>query len=397
MSRTKQLKKNKLIWALIILLGALAIFSYIILYNGGVVLKKTTSTEVIDKLKNVQVKGGQFELTQKNIDELSSLYFAKPISKGNVTLTGVSVQIYNDEILIKAPISYKKINLLLSTKGKIDFSNGKITYTADNFKIGKLTLPKKLVMSQMLKLKNERIYVEDNLIKINPSIIPFKINSLKIKDNKILAVALTQGTKTSFAELDKMSEKEIDRQLASVKQKIQSATAFMNEAEKAKAKEIQGIIEEVKGKSIQEKKKAISDTIGQLNEAINKTTDSEKKKELEKIKAEAKRAENIAAEKEKKSQEQNQIRRVALTKAAQDLSGAYSQLETSKEKQIISIMQSTMDKMASDPSYNSSSEQASVKSMYSTLDSGSRNKVKYALASNVEGSNLQLLRDIFGV
>ena len=49
-----------------------------------------------------------------------------------------------DELLIEAPIRYNNLNLLLSSKGKLSFSNGEIAYVADNFKIGKLALPKSL-------------------------------------------------------------------------------------------------------------------------------------------------------------------------------------------------------------------------------------------------------------
>ena len=397
MARSMRLKKNKIMWVLIILIGALAFFAYIILYNGGVVLKKTTSTEVLSKLKVIEFKGGQFELTQKDVDELSSLFFAKPISKRGITLTGANIEIKNNELLFKAPITYKKINLLLTSEGKLNFSNGKVTYAADNFKIGKLTLPKKLVMSQILKLNNKNISIDGNLIKINPSVFPFKITSLKIEDNKILGIAEAQSLEKSFDEIAKMSAEEINKQLDTVKIQIQIATVLMNASEKAKVKEIQNIIEQAKDKSIGEKKQIISGAINKLNEIINKTTDNDKKKELEKIKAEAEKAQMVAEEKEKISQEQNETTRIALTKAQSDLGGAYSQVDTSKEKQVISIMQSAMGKMAANSSYNSSSDQASVKSIYSTLDSSSKNKVKYALATNVNGSNIQLLRQIFGL
>ena len=341
--------------------------------------------------------GGKLELTQKNVDELSSLYFAKPIRKGNVTITGANIEIKNNELLIKAPITYKKINLLLTTKGKLNFSNGRITYEGDNFKIGKLTLPKKLVMSQILKLNNKSISVQDNVIKINPSVFPFEITSLKIYDNKVFGIVATPSLKKSFDEIMKMSSKEIDKQLAAVKLKIKSATLNMNASEKAKAQEIQNIIEAASGKSVVEKKEIISNAINSLNEVISKTTDNDKKKELEKIKVEAEKAQKIALEKGKIAQQQNNTKRIALTRAQSDLGGAYSQVDTSKEKQVISIMQSTMSKMAANSSYNSSSDQSSVRSIFSTMDSNSKNKVKYALAANVDGSNLQLLRQIFGL
>ncbi|HEY8890472.1 MAG TPA: hypothetical protein VIM70_09475 [Clostridium sp.] len=397
MAITKGFKKNKLIWALIILFAALAIFSYSILYNGGVVINKTTTTEVIGKLAVIQAKGGEFELTQKNIDELSNLYFAKAITKGDITLKGVNVEILNDELLIKAPISENKINLLLTTKGKLSFSNGKVTYDADYFKIGLITLPKKFVISQISKLKNNSFSVEGNSIKINPSLFPFKISSLTIRNNKILGIALGQVMKTSFEELNKMNEAEIDIQLEILKQKLQSASVLMNTAEKAKLTEIQNIIVKAKGKSIEEKKIVIGDSITKIDKAIAEATNSDKKKELEKIRLEAEKAQKAAAEKEKIAEQQNETTRVALAKAQANLSGAYSQVQTSKGKQIISIMQSSMGKMASNPSYSSAGDQASVRSIYSTLDSASKNQFKYALAVNVDAGNLSLLRQIFGI
>jgi len=195
MSKNKAIKKYLLIGSLIILLGALAVFSYSILYNGGIVLKKTNSIDVMNKLKDIHGKDGKFELTQKDIDELSNLLL-KPKTEGNLAFAGVNIEISNNELLIEAPVTYKgykKVNLLFSSKGKLNFSDGKITYAPDNFKIGKVILPKKLVMAQVLKLNNEKVYAEDNLIKIDPSVTPFKINSFKIEDDKIIGTATTQA------------------------------------------------------------------------------------------------------------------------------------------------------------------------------------------------------------
>ena len=80
-----------------------------------------------------------------------------------------------------------------------------------------------------------------------------------------------------------------------------------------------------------------------------------------------------------------------------DLSGAYSQVQTSGEKQMLSIMQSTMSKMASNPSYNSGSDQTSVKAIYSTLDAQSKIRFKSALATNVNSNNISVLRQVFGL
>src|SRR5665647_2630472 len=103
MVKINKFKNSKFIWTIIILSGLLATFASIILYNCGVTFKKTESTEVIKKLKDIQAKGGVFELNQKDIDEVCSLYFENSKNKGDMTLRGVNIEMSNGEILIKAP------------------------------------------------------------------------------------------------------------------------------------------------------------------------------------------------------------------------------------------------------------------------------------------------------
>lgn len=259
MAMTKKSKRNKLRWVPIILLVALAIFAYMILYNGGAVVEKTASTNVIQELeKDILLKGGQFEITQENMNALINLYFKEPISKGDITIKEINTKIGNDKILIEAPFSYKKLDLLLSSTGKLNVSNGEITYVADNFKVGKLTLPKELIMSQIAKQSNDVFYVEDNLIKIKTDILPIKIKSLEIKDDKIIGTVGFKETKTPSEDTDTTSEEDIDNQLVAAKQKIQSATEYMNETQKEQANKILSTIEEAEGKSIEQKKEVLN-------------------------------------------------------------------------------------------------------------------------------------------
>lgn len=268
MARTKIFKKTRGIFTLIITLGLLAFFAYMILYNGGVVVKKTDSKEVISKLAFIKIKGGEFGLIQKEVDELANLYFAKPINKGDVTLQGVNIEVLKDELLIQAPVTYNKLDLLLSSTGKLNFSNGEIVYVADNFKIGKLPLPKSLVMAQIKKQNSEFFYVEDNTIKIKESALPFKITSLKVVDNKILGTAEKPDIKALIEALTKSSMEDIDKQLESLEQQMKSASVLMNEAQKEAMEKVQNDIEEVKGKSIEEKQKVINDIISKFGNAM---------------------------------------------------------------------------------------------------------------------------------
>ncbi|MCB2295593.1 hypothetical protein LGK95_19115 [Clostridium algoriphilum] len=338
--KNKRLSKYKLIGLMSVLLGGLAIFASIILHNDGITLKKTSSTEVINKLKNIQVKGGPFELTQKNIDEVCNLYFKSPKSNGDMTINGVNIKMVKDKILIKALISYKNLNLVFSSGGKVNFSKGTITYVADNFKIGNLPLPKSLVVPSIVKLNNKILYAEDNSIKINSKVIPFKINNFKITNNKILGSATTLNMKKLFDDIDKKSEEE------------------------AKGKPVKG------------------------------------DEDLKRIRAEVERSRLAAQEKEKNTQDalvQAANKRLALTKVYDELKVAYSQVESSKEKQMLSIMISSVGRMKSNPSYNSSQDQATVKSIYGKLDSNSQERVKIVLFTNVDGDSIRELRQSFGL
>ncbi|MGH4119431.1 hypothetical protein [Clostridium sp.] len=196
MSRNKK-QKNRWVFALIILIG-MATFIRAGLYNGGVAVKKTDSIEVLGKLKDIQEKGGKFELNQKDMDELSSMYFANPKEKGNITLKGVNIEILEGELLIVAPISYKNIDLLFSSKGKLNLSSGDIVFDAESFKIGKIKIPKEFVVSQVSKLKNNNIFADGNSIRINARVVPFKIEEFKIVDDKILGTAEKLDAKMSM-------------------------------------------------------------------------------------------------------------------------------------------------------------------------------------------------------
>jgi uncharacterized protein YpmS len=300
-------QKNKWIFTLIILIG-MAAFISAGLYNGGVAVKKTYSIEVLGKLKDMQEKGGKFELNQKDIDELSSMYFAKPKEKGNITLKGVNIEILDGELLIMAPISYKNIDLLFSSKGKLNLSSGDIVFDAESFKIGKIKIPKEFVVSQVSKLENNNIFADGNSIRINTSVVPFKIEEFKIVDNKILGTA-----------------EELDAKMS------------------------------------------IKDT--------NNSDEST----------------------EEKPQKQTESKKVILNEAEKDLGAAKSQVETSKEQQLIAKILSTVNKMKADPSYDSTADKASVKDSYETLNPDSQDRVKSALISNLDLNGIEVIRQTFGM
>ena len=347
MSKNKNTKKYILIGSLIFLLGGLSVFAYNILYNSGMVLKETNTIEVMNKLKDIHGKGGKFELTQKDIDELSSLL--KPKTEGNLAFSGLNIEIIDDEILLEAPItynSYKKVRVLFSSKGKLNVTNGKITYVPDNFKIGKVTLPTKLVMSQVKKLNNENIYAQDNSIKIDQSVTPLKINSFKIKDDKILVTSSPKVTETASPKVTETSSENINN---------------------TNNQELLVLNEEVKASG---------------NNVVAVSEDSTR---------------NTSRTPSRGTQEVNETKQASLIKVQEDLSDAYQQVDTSKERKVISEMKSTVSKMEANPSYNATKDKDTVKSKYEKLDDASQDRIKAALITNVDQDNLGQLIKAFGL
>lgn len=187
----------------------------------------------------------------------------------------------------------------------------------------------------------------------------------------------------------------INKQVDIVDKKIQKNIVDVIEAQKEKLKESQNNIEKAKGDS------------------VDTTEDSEKNRDLEKIRAEVQKSKQDTVKKEKaateeikketidangkESQEQTQTNRVALAKVYKELGVVYAQVESPNEHQIISIMLSTVSRLEADQSYDSSSDQASAKAIYSKLDDDSKNRIKFQLFTNVDGDSIVQLRQAFGL
>ncbi|MCB2295596.1 hypothetical protein LGK95_19130 [Clostridium algoriphilum] len=254
MARTK---KNKLILVPIILLVALAAFVYMILYNGEAIVDKTASSNVVKKISSQVLRNvGQFEITQADINGAINQYLEVPMSKGDITLKEVNTEVSNNKILIEAPFSFKTLDLLFSSTGKLGLSDGEITYNPDNFKLGKVSLPKKMVLAQISKQSNSNFYVEDNLIKIKTDALPIAINSLIIEEDKLVGTVGLKGASTN--NLDSLSDGEVDSQLDAAKQKIQAATSYMNATQKEQANTILNKLEDVKSQSLEQKKQVLN-------------------------------------------------------------------------------------------------------------------------------------------
>ncbi|KRQ87422.1 hypothetical protein ABG79_00760 [Caloramator mitchellensis] len=89
---------------------------------------------------------------------------------------------------------------------------------------------------------------------------------------------------------------------------------------------------------------------------------------------------------------ENSLRKVSIS-----LNKVYSSMKTNREKEIISIIQSTLNKVISNPDYSYQKEVASVKEKYRALPEDSRNRVKSALLSNLDLKDVLKLVSVFGM
>ncbi|MBU3097965.1 MULTISPECIES: hypothetical protein [Clostridium] len=140
--------------------------------------------------------------------------------------------------------------------------------------------------------------------------------------------------------------------------------------------------------------------IDESKKAEDKTSGIDKKKELEIIREEVEKSKYVTQEKEKNTKDvlvQAANKRLLLIKVHGKLKNAYSLVESQKEKQVISIMISTVGKLETNPSYDFKANQASIKSTYNKLDSHSKSNIKNAILCNIDGGSITQLKKSFGL
>lgn len=148
--------------------------------------------------------------------------------------------------------------------------------------------------------------------------------------------------------------------------------------------------------------------------SIDTTKDSEDNKELEKIREEVKKSKQATVEREKAETEEIKketikangkefqqqsptTNGVSLAKVQEELGEAYSQVETPDEQQIITAMRTAVSRLEDDPNYDSTTDKNSVKASYSKLDEVSKNRLKFAIFTSVDGESITQLRKTFGL
>lgn len=369
----------------LIIIALLVIGSISLVFNKqGYTLNNSSAENVINKITTAEKEEKIITLTKEEINSLFSTVYKKPKQKGNITVRTPQVDLEGDKVVAKVPITYKSVEVVLWTKGSVSQDEENIIYSPDSFKVGKLPVPKLMVINKLKsQLKDENITIENSNILINKKAVPFSITDINIKDDimnmkisKISPSLLFDGGKNVKIELD-----ELKAELNSLKEK------GLTEDQKQKIQEIINKIDKNANFNSQEILQNIVKDIDNISKNIK---DGNKKQEVEKVKQEA----------NKKQEEINKNlaqAKTSLLRLSGQLSAAQGAVSSSGGKQAIGIMVSTANKMASDPSYNYGGDAVAARSIYNKLTSQEKAQVKNAIFSNVDMSNVSQIRQLLGM
>ncbi|KGK89551.1 hypothetical protein [Clostridium sp. HMP27] len=350
----------------------------------GYTINNSSAEGVINKITVAEKEEKAIALTKDEINSLFSMVYKNPKQKGDVIIKTPQVDLEEDKVIAKIPVTYKSMEVVLWTKGSVSQNGEHIIYSPDSFKVGKLTVPKAVVISKLKsKLKDENIIIEDYNILVNKKAFPFFVadinvgnNTMNIKISKISPSLLFDGGKSAKIELDKLKD-----ELNSLKEK--GLTAEQNQ-------KIQEVIDKINKNINSNSREILQNIVKDIDNISKSIKDGNKKQQVEKVKEEAsKKQEEI-----NKNQAQA---KASLARLSGQLSAAQSAVSSPVGKQAIGIMVSTAGKMASNPYYNYGGDAAAARGLYNKLTPQEKAQVKNAIFSNVDMNNVSQIRQLLGM
>lgn len=201
----KHKKPMVIISAIILILG---IFSYMLFSKNG--YKEYTSGEsfanLIDILLETSKGKDSLEINEESLNSIVSSYLNQGIKKGNITLKGFNANISKDKIKMLVPVKYKSLPFMLSTEGKVEVKDSKLIYVPEDFKVGKISIPKEKALSYMKKMNNGKLNIEDDKLIINSELFSKKVKITNIENGKFVGKINDSGKKMA-GRIDKAVKK----------------------------------------------------------------------------------------------------------------------------------------------------------------------------------------------
>lgn len=269
MSR-KKIRKLPVFLAIVVII--IVAFGVMVKWNSGYSENVSGNLNAFNSLKNAVLYGGNVELTSDDINSLFANYLKEPVKRGPITIKNIYTDFENNEAEVKIPVSYKNINFLVSSQGKVSLKDNYITYTPDYFKVGLITVPKSLVLNKLKSANSDKLKVENGSLCISTSQLPVKINSFAIKSGKLVVG------------VDKLKINLNNSQLSDIREKLVKAAQNLNTNEKSEVENVikyidnnpnsQSIVQDVKNKLSNVSSDEVKKVVNQINTQHNNSGSS---------------------------------------------------------------------------------------------------------------------------
>lgn len=384
----------KVIFSIILVLILAVGVSMGLVFNKSGYTLEQPSFKALDRVIAAEKAGGTAAFTEKEVNSLLAAVYKSPEEIGNVIIKTPQFKFNDDKLTVGIPGIYKGVSVVVWSTGNIEYDEGNIIYNPTNFKAGKFPMPKAVILNGVKNNKAQGLEVRNEKIYINKDIIPVDISSV-VLDNSILTVKIDKFDPSKL-----FNNNEMKNQLEALKNKLNDLRKkALSSEEKKQIEELlnrlqqgiknpsQNILNEI-SKGLKDISKNIKSTEGKkqaedIASGIDKTIEDNKKNE-----------QNDKAEQEQKEQ-QEKIN--LLTKARNQLSGALNNTGSEEGNKIISLMIQTLNKLIANPSYNYSNDAAVVKGIYRGLSQNQKDALINAIMTNTDTAVLMQIANIFNL
>lgn len=378
----------KVIFSIILIVILAVGISIGLAFNKSGYTLEEPSFKALDRVLIAEKTGGTAAFTEKEVNSLLAAIYKSPEEIGNNIIKTPQFKFNDDKLTVGIPGVYQGISAVAWSTGNIAYDKSNIIYNPINFKVGKLPIPKTMVLNQINKNKIEGIEVRNQKIYINKDIIPVDISSV-VLDNSILTLKIDKFDPSKL-----FNNNEIKSQLEALKNKLNDLR------KKALSSDEKKQIDELLNRLQQGIKNPSQNILNEISKGLKDISKNIKSTEGKK------QAEDIASNIDKtiKDNENNQENNKAeqekinlLTKARSQLSGVLNNTGSEGGNKIISLMIQTLNKLIANPSYNYSSDAAVVKGIYNGLSQNEKDALVNAIMTNTDTTVLMQIANIFNL
>lgn len=348
MEKKKKRKFKILVSILIIIILLVCTSAYLVFWDGTPDIAENQSINLVEELRAKQVSGGTLEVTEGDLNSTFKNLFDKPVSKGGVTINGAYVRIGNNKLTLFAQIKYKNMSIVPNITGSIDYENDRLVFKISSVKLGKLSIPKSVLINRLKVYSSIDINIDENRIEISKFLLPFNTNDIYLSDGKIIA----QIAKSPLLQVNAAAGNNSNNQNITVKKGEQ------NSVYKAEA-------------GYQKVNTSSGNNQSNKDSMANAQTPSTVKLPPAQL--------------------------ASLNRVSGQLNNVISDVHTDTEKQMMKKIQNVVRAVSADPNYAYQGQANEVKAWYISLKPEEKVRVKDAILNNVNVIEILKLVNIFGV